>query len=224
MSMRDMKALLKNLEALKKDALAKGIKPIAPVDAPVAVAEPEDNDKPPVNPRTLVLNAVAQYHNAIKAMPRQLLEARYLKDVGEPCPSVSRDWIVEKMARKYQREQYLAYEGEVPQSVQRYDRIFALQKPRIIDLEGDDDAGDEPGKDEQRFDPTMKAKTVVENPFTKGRIFQLFAVVASQPNGIQYNALVAMLKVMNDWPQQKAEAKAKRVFTKWVDKGWVQLV
>jgi len=223
--------LLKELEKAKQAALAKGLRPmqaIAPVSAAVGAAvepltEPVNHDDAPAsNPRSLVINAVRVYHEGLKKLPRQLLEARYAKDVGEPCPPAPREWLIEKMARKYQTEQYTIYEGEVPASVAKYNRIFAMQKPRMQADEDDDD--DEPGKDERKFDPTMKAKALIGNPFARGFAYELFAIVEAQANGIQYNGLVLLLKTINDRDQAWAERKAQKVFTKWVDKGWVELL
>jgi hypothetical protein len=223
----ELDKLLKRLKDAKKEALAKGLVAIAPIAAAPAVAvaleAPEEhNDAPASNPRSVVISAVGAYLEALKKLPRQLLEARYLKDVGEPCPNVCREWIIEKMARKMQTEQYLFVEGSVPASVLRYNKQFEVWRPAQLDDEEDND--DEPRKDEMRFDPTMRAKAIVQCPFSRGRGMLIFQTVASQPNGIQYNALVLLLKTINDWPQAKAEGKAQRVFTKWVDNGWVELI
>jgi len=129
------------------------------------------------------------------------------------------------MARKYQNEQYLLYEGEIPESVKRYNRYFNMCKPRLMteDDEGDDD---EPSKNDRKFDPTMKAKALIGNPFSRGFAFELFALVEGQNDkgGIQYNGLVLLLKTIFDRDQSWAERKAQKVFTKWVDKEWVELV
>lgn len=221
--------LLAQLQAVKKEAIAKGVQAITSVAAIPAVAvalepEPENNDAAPICTRTLVLREIGQYNEAIKKLPRQLLEARYTKDIGEPCPPAPREWLIEKMGRKVQNEAYMKYEGEIPQSVLRYNRIFAIQKPRMMTEDDADNDDDEPSKSDRKFDATMRAKALIGNPFSRGFAFTLFALVESQPNGIQYNALVMLLKTMFDWAQVRAEAKAQKVFTKWVDKGWVELL
>lgn len=219
-----LKDLLKLVEAAKKKAKEQGklMQTVAVAELPPA-PEPDDNDKEPLALRTLVVRAVGQYLDAIKLMPRQLLEARYLKDMGAPCPNVSRDWLIEKMARKFQVDAYMQYEGEVPASVRRYNQLFSLIKPALLDEYSEDDE-DEPNKDERKFDPSLRAKAKVECPFAYGNAAQLFMLVATAPNGIAYNALTLLLEKMNDWPRAKAEGKAQKVFTKWVDKGWVELI
>lgn len=225
--MGKLEDLLKRLAEAKAAALAQGLKPMATVaQEPVAVADlDEHNDDPASHPHSCVLNAVSQYHNALKQLARQVLEARYAKDVGEPCPPAPREWIIEKMARKYQNEQYMIYEGEIPASVQKYNRYFNMCKPRLATEDDEESDNDEPSKSERKFDPTMRAKALIGNPFSRGFAFELFALVEGQgEKGIQYNALVLLLKTMNDRDQSWAERKAQKVFTQWVDKEWVELI
>lgn len=233
-----LKALLKQLQKVKKDAIEKGVRPMASATSVIsttstqtAEAPEEFNDAPASNPRHLVVSGTNDYMNAIKKLPRQLLEARYLKDVGEPCPPVPREWIIEKMARKAQVEAYLKFEGEIPASVLRNNARFALIRPPRISVDGGEDGGvdddsDEPSKDERKFDPTMKAHALVGNPFSRGLAFQMFALIEGQEasGGIQYQAMVLLLKTLNNMAQDWAERKVQKVFTKWVDKGWVELV
>lgn len=216
--------LLKELQKVKQAAIAKGVMPVA-VTAQTAVAEQvDDNDKPASNPRSVVISSVGGYLEALKKLPRQLLEARYLKDMGVECPAAPRDWIIEKMARKFQDEQYVLLEGKIPDSVLRNDRIFNMQKPRLAAEDEDPDDSDEPDRETRRFDPTMRAKAKCPNPFSRGKAMLMFALIEQQPNGIQYNGLVLMLKTMWDCAQAIAEKKAQKAFTKWVDEGLVELV
>lgn len=225
---RELNALLKRLEKAKQEAIERGVRPMVSAVATVAPAsvevEPENNDAPSTNPRTLVISGTMDYMNALKKLPRQLLEARYRADVGEECPPAPREWVIEKMSRKAQREAYIRFEGEVPASVERNDAMFnAKRVPKYVEEDMDSDK-DEPGKDDRKFDPTMKAKAKIGNPFTKGVAYQLFTLVERAVEGIQYQALVLLLKTMNDRAQDWAERKVQKVFTQWVDRGWVELV
>lgn len=217
--------LLKELLAIKAKALAAGVKAVGPVITAVAEAEPEESDPnvPVTSTRTLVVGNTLDYLDALKKLPRQLLEARYRQDVGLDCPPAPREWLIEKMARKAQREAYLKFEGVVPESVKRNDARFDAVRPRLFN-EDDDLDDNEPGKDERKFDPTMRAKALIPNPFSRGLAYQLFMLVESQKDGIQYRALVLLIKTMNDRAQDWAERKVQKVFTKWVDRGWVELV
>jgi len=234
--------LLKELAAVKAKALADGLRPIASIvaDPRVAVAlaldqpEEDDDDKPPVCTRTLVSNVVTPYMRAVQNLPRQLLEARFTKDMGFTCPPAPREWLIEAMTRKVQTEAFMQYEGELPVTTRENNRRFDMtigrnlrtrsKHPERYTYDEALDEDDEPDREDRKFDATMKAKAKVPNPFARGKAMLVFALIEQHPNGIQYNGLVLLLKTMWDCAQFIAEKKAQKAFTKWVDEGLVELV
>jgi hypothetical protein len=222
-----MNALQKQLAALlklKQQAQARGqLMQTVAIEAPVE----SDPDRPPT--QESVVGPLFDYLYAIRKLPRPVLEARYRKDIGEDCPALPRELLVEKMARTLQTRRYLEITSAVPERVQRNDRDFERRfamcaKYGVAVGEEDESDEDEPNKADRAFDPLMRARALVGNPFERGKSWGLFQLVAGQPAGIQYNALVLLLEKLYDWPRVKAEGKAQKVFTKWVEKRWVELV
>lgn len=208
----DLEEMQRYIEAARAALVAKGIQPAAP--------EPELEGEVPTP--TWTYDPIFQYLYSLQRLSRVALEAKFRKDVGEDPPvAAKRWWLIEKMARKFQREYLLEKRGDLPASVERNDREFArLRAPRLLEGEVDPD---EPRDHEQLCAADMRLVVEGDNPFTGGWKWEIWEAIKLAGGGVNLKQLELILVRVLGFTVPKAEKRARSMFVKWTQRGVVRL-
>lgn len=222
----EMRALTKRLKAAQ--AALKLAKARGQVNETFTAPEVEDEEDRKVpwqerRPNGPNFGPLFKLLEQLRALPREALEARYSREFNEPAPALAaRWWLVEKIGRKHQDELWHAFQGYLPDSLTRTNARFARMKPPKLAPEML--ALAEPSERDLRFDDSSRVRAVGDNPFARGKAWEMFEVVAlSGDRGVGYRELVIKLERALGFDKPRAEKRARKMFTKWVNRGWTRI-
>lgn len=208
---RELRRALKQLEKVKDHARRTGRAPAVfePVHIP---AKGED---------VWTLEPVFRYIEQLKLLPREVLKARYRQVFEEEPPDTTREWLSEALGRQFQATYYLEKRGEIPAAVVQNNRDFERSyRPPFVP-----DADDRRTRENFHLDPNAKLRARGACPFERGPKWTAFnAVELSGKRGLTFRELSVLLEKLLKIEPDKAQIRAKRMFTKWVRRGWTEVI
>lgn len=168
------------------------------------------------------LTPVSRYLAHVQKEPREILEARFLTELGLPAPKEARhDWLAVRLAYHFQIKYYQAQTGGCPPNVAR--RAVEHHLSSRGGLYGKTFDADDP-VDVEIWDDTYVA-AASPNPYSKGAARSAFlAVEMGGAAGVAFEPLCKTLEAMLETSVGHAQDVALDMFTKKVQVGLTKIV